>query len=465
MGASEHREEHQHEQPAGDPSDRVRERRSHVQQPLDPQRTERRHDEVRDEPQATGVVQVHVAERQREHDRTEPSGAHDQGEGEQVREARERDERADEVSPPRVAESERDAEQDDGPDVGARRRGEPQRPPGPDPVVGDRAIELAGASREGPLERPVPVAEARGVDRIESREPDRDVREGQEQEEPGGEQHGVPAGARTAPDLAERPRDDVRERESRRHHEAVRQVRGRHLTPRERRERHPSEPSPSRGHEGARRPDQDERRPRQCAGERETDRQGGRRDRHRDGEPAGGRGDPPQPLLAQEPAQPETGQDRVQDHDRAHPAPAAEHPGQQHRRQGEPPALRVGGERRSGHLERVPQGHAPVGQRAPEQARAREPERQEIGVLVGEARQERDPTKGQQDHDHDERRPGRGHEEPACGGGFGVVRGLGGARSPRRRSHRPRLSERPSFRTRRSSAKLRPRRPPDRLDP
>jgi hypothetical protein len=165
--------------------------------------------------------------------------------------------------------------------------------------------------------------------------------------------------------------------------------------------------------EEPRRSDERERGPRERACERQRDRDARRGDRHRQRQAAHRGGDPAEPLLPQEPPQTEAGQDRVQHDDRAEPVPARERRRRAHPHHVQPARLRIGQERRPGHLERVPQRQAALGEGVAEQTRAGEPEGQDVGVLVGQVRQEGEAAQGDQDRDDDERGASDGDREAA----------------------------------------------------
>ena len=156
------------------------------------------------------------------------------------------------------------------------------------PVAGIGRPPSSRRARHRPLDRAVPVAQARPRERPRSAGPG---------------SRGSRAGGRrgTRPNSHGRAGRGAHARATSRiarattyattrpcHHQPVRQMGGRDLTPRERREREPPEPPPPRAREEPGRADQDERRPGERAGERQADRQDRRGDRHRDREPAGG---------------------------------------------------------------------------------------------------------------------------------------------------------------------------------
>ena len=179
------REDEEHDEPRADPAHRLAETRSMVQEPLDPHRPERRHDQEREVTQAARVVQVDVAERQRERERAEPARTDEDGVRQQVRQHRHRTERDDEVPSRRIAQRERH-EQQHGRARGSRRASRRARAARP-PTCRSTAIGMSSArrlrTRDRPHDRAVPVGQARPREDREVRDHDREVRERQEHEE------------------------------------------------------------------------------------------------------------------------------------------------------------------------------------------------------------------------------------------------------------------------------------------
>ena len=234
------------------------------------------------------------------------------------------------------------------------------------------------------------------------RHEDRQCGEGQHDEE---QRHRPHEGTRA------RPRDagvgdgsgyQVGGRERRRDHEPVTHVCGGHLAPREAAERQPRQPpGPSLAPAGAGRGDQEDCRPCERSGERQRDRDRGGRQRHREDESTGRRGDPTDRLHPQEREQSQPGEERVEDDERAEGESGRQRREQEHGWRVQPPALRVGGEAVSRHLVRVPDRDPAGGDGVSEERPAREPEREEVRMLVGESAAD-DETSEREEDRHDD---------------------------------------------------------------
>ena len=113
-----------------------------VQEPLQARRGQDRQGEHGDVAETPGIVEVHVAERDREHERSEPGRAHEQGGSEHVGGEREPPDRDHERPEAASASREEDARERHGSRIGAGSGGETQRPGRPDAVGAERIAHL-----------------------------------------------------------------------------------------------------------------------------------------------------------------------------------------------------------------------------------------------------------------------------------------------------------------------------------
>ena len=216
-------------------------RRSHrtVAQALQPDRAQDRDRDHRQVAHASGVVEVHVAERHLEEQRLEPTGRDDHVQHEEPREHHASAERHDERSTRAIAPREQHGEQHDRADVRAGGGAERERPGRPHAVRREWTIgDVRRRSHRLP-ERVVAAVQARRADERQSRDQDGEARERHGDQEQAGASGGGPSGDLAAADGRHRRRDQERRQQQRAHHQTVAHVGARHLRPRERRQGEP----------------------------------------------------------------------------------------------------------------------------------------------------------------------------------------------------------------------------------
>ena len=232
------RPEEERDRGGAEPRDRRPPPERPLDEALDPGRgqdREREHDHVAETPR---VMEIHVAERDLEHERPEPARSDQERGREDVGREREPADGHDERTEPASASREEGARERHRARVGTRRRGEPERPRRPDAVGAERIADLGLA---GFAERAVAAAQAGLAEEVHVRHEDRQRRDRQHDEEQRDASRRAPRGDRSVAldplaldPSSDRAHDEVRGRERRRDHEPVTHVRRRHLRPRER---------------------------------------------------------------------------------------------------------------------------------------------------------------------------------------------------------------------------------------
>ena len=215
-------------------------------------------------------------------------------------------------------------------------------------------------------------------------------------------------GPRRGERTRDRRRDQVRRQQQRAHHEPVAHVRARDLRPGERREREPRRAGATIDRPAGIRT---RRRARSCVHARnpangsaiamsEVDISIAEATARRRSRPAA-----TSDSLRRNQNRPSPASSGLNTISARIAAPRRQRREQEHRRHVQPAALRIGGEPVAEHLVRVPQRDV-TGRELPAQEREpRQPERQDVGVIVRQERVEREPAEREQ-HAGDDRAPG-----------------------------------------------------------
>ena len=132
---------------------------------------------------ASGVVQVHVAERDAQEQLAHPGGRDDRVEHQYPRQHERASEGPHEDAPSTGSQRERHADQDGCAGIGSGRGPEGERPGRPHPVGLERAHSIASERADRVAQTVVASGEARRLQRVEARDEDRERQQGQCDEE------------------------------------------------------------------------------------------------------------------------------------------------------------------------------------------------------------------------------------------------------------------------------------------